>query len=112
MRDEVLHLTKGNIPPVSRYFSEKSDFQCVHGMPFDSECEECNKIKERPIVPHYQSGGIEPIDFINSHNFNFNIGNCIKYCSRAGLKGDAVTDLKKAIDYLNFEIERLKNETK
>ena len=92
MRDEVLHLTKGNIPPISRYFTENEDM--------------------RPIVPHYQSGGIEPIDFINSHNFNFNIGNCIKYCARAGLKGDAITDLKKAIDYLNFEIERLKNETK
>lgn len=29
------------IPPMSRYFSEKSDFQCVHGVPFDSECGEC-----------------------------------------------------------------------
>ena len=75
------------IPPISRYFAEREDM--------------------RPKVSHYQSGGIEPIDYINSHNFNFNIGNCIKYCSRAGLKGDAVTDLKKAIDYLNFEIERL-----
>ena len=51
---------------------------------------------------------IEPIDYINSHNFNFNIGNCIKYCSRAGLKGDAIEDLQKAIHYLQFEIERLK----
>ena len=25
MRDEVLHLTKGNIPPISRYFTEKED---------------------------------------------------------------------------------------
>ena len=115
------------IPPVSRYFSEKEDFSCIHGVPFDSECGECiedsqitkagkerflsryftEKEDMRPIVPHYQSGGIEPIDYINSHNFNFNIGNCIKYCSRAGLKGDAIEDLQKAIDYLNFEIERL-----
>ena len=48
MRDEVLHLTKGNIPPISRYFSEKSDFQCVHGVPFDSECGEC--IEDAQIV--------------------------------------------------------------
>lgn len=34
------------IPPVSRYFSEKSDFQCVHGVPFDSECGECIEDKE------------------------------------------------------------------
>ena len=65
-------------------------------------------ISERPKVSHYQSGGIEPIDYINSHNFNFNIGNCVKYCSRAGLKGDAIEDLQKAIHYLQFEIERLK----
>lgn len=66
-------------------------------------------ISERPKVKHYQDGGIEPIDYINSHNFNFNIGNCIKYCSRAGLKGDAIEDLQKAIHYLQFEIERLEN---
>ncbi len=65
-------------------------------------------VVERPKVKHYQSGGIEPIDYINSHNMNFNIGNCVKYCSRAGLKDDAIEDLKKAIHYLQFEIERLK----
>ena len=36
------------IPPVSRYFGEKSDFQCVHGVPFDSECGEC--IEDKNIV--------------------------------------------------------------
>ena len=100
-----------NIPPKSRYFSEKSDFQCEHGIPYDSECEECQKGATRPKVPHYQSVGIEPIDFINSHNFNFNLGNAIKYISRSGKKeGESVTkDLQKAIDYLNFEIERVSN---
>ena len=65
----------------------------------------------RPNVSHYQSAGIEPIDYINSHNFNFNLGNAIKYISRCGKKeGESVTkDLKKAIDYLNFEIERVNN---
>ena len=36
------------IQPVSRYFSEKSDFQCEHGVPFDSECGEC--IEDKKIV--------------------------------------------------------------
>lgn len=36
------------IPPVSRYFGEKNDFQCVHGVPFDSECGEC--IEDKKIV--------------------------------------------------------------
>ena len=93
--------------------------QCIHGVPFDSECGECQEdakiIKAgkersiRPKVAHYQSGGIEPIDYINSHNFNFNRGCVIKYVSRAGLKDKSkeIEDLQKAIDYLNFEIERL-----
>ena len=34
------------------------------------------------------------------------LGNAIKYISRAGKKGDYVTDLKKAIWYLDREIKR------
>lgn len=85
---------------------------CQHNISFNEECLDCQDLLKRinrPKVTHYQSGGIEPIDYINSHNFNFNIGNCIKYCSRAGLKGDATEDLQKAIHYLQFEIERLEN---
>ena len=100
---------KPSIPPVSRYFSDKEDFmpRNITDSPFAIDASKV-VVKERPNVPHYQSGGIEPIEYINSHNFNFNLGNCVKYVTRAGKKGDAITDLKKAIDYLNFEIERLK----
>jgi hypothetical protein len=71
-------------------------------------------VEERPKVKHYQTGGIEPIDYINSHNFNFNKGNAIKYISRCGKKeGESeVKDLQKAIDYLNFEIRRLNDNAK
>jgi hypothetical protein len=34
------------------------------------------------------------------------LGNAIKYISRAGKKGDYVTDLKKAIWYLDREIKK------
>ena len=34
-------------------------------------------------------------------------GNAVKYISRAGRKGSAVEDLRKAIQYLEWEIERL-----
>lgn len=40
--------------------------------------------------------------------FNFNIGNVVKYCWRAGLKGDSIEDLEKARWYLTREIERLR----
>jgi len=42
--------------------------------------------------------------------FNFNLGNVIKYVTRAGLKDDKLKDLEKARDYLNFEIEKIKEE--
>ena len=38
---------------------------------------------------------------------NFCIGNAMKYLWRAGLKGDAVEDLKKAVWYIEREIKRL-----
>ena len=49
--------------------------------------------------------------YINNNNLNFNLGNVVKYITRAGKKQgeDPIKDLKKAIDYINFEIERINN---
>lgn len=62
---------------------------------------------DRP--PHYTSdpSGVECIQ-ITRHR-NFNIGNAIKYLWRAGLKDQSTTveDLRKAVWYINDEIERL-----
>lgn len=49
--------------------------------------------------------GIECIQV--TQHFNFNRGNAIKYIWRAGLKGCEIEDLKKAIQYIEFEIERI-----
>lgn len=54
---------------------------------------------------HYQHG-IEPIDYIESHDLNFNLGNVIKYISRAPYKGTELEDLKKAKCYLEREIKK------
>jgi hypothetical protein len=59
---------------------------------------------------HYTALKPEPVDLINSWKLNFNKGNAIKYIARAGRKGDAVEDLKKAIRYLEIEIECLQKE--
>ena len=40
----------------------------------------------------------------------FCLGNAIKYLSRAGKKGLTTEDLKKAVWYLNREIERLQQQ--
>ncbi len=64
--------------------------------------------------PHYRSFGaackacgedIECIDVVQ--HLNFNRGNAIKYIWRAGAKGDEIEDLRKARQYLDFEIKRL-----
>lgn len=58
---------------------------------------------------HYTYGSIETIDFIESMGLgtDFCLGNVIKYVSRAGHKGDAVEDLRKARWYLNRAIMEL-----
>ena len=51
--------------------------------------------------------GIKAIDYIESHNMNFNLGNVIKYVTRAGLKSEnAFEDLQKAKWYIEREIQR------
>ena len=63
--------------------------------------------KEMINHPQHYNQGIEAIDYIESHKMNFNIGNVIKYVTRAKHKGTELEDLKKASWYLNREIERL-----
>ena len=67
-----------------------------------------NRQVGRPEVSHYTQGTIEPIDYINNHEFNFNLGCVIKYVTRCDHKGSKVQDLLKAIDYINFELESSK----
>lgn len=56
---------------------------------------------------HYRGkGGLEAIDVIEAFDLNYRLGNAQKYLLRAGKKGDAVTDLRKAIWYLEREIGR------
>jgi len=61
---------------------------------------------------HYTDGRqYEPRKVIRDWNLNFNLGNAVKYIARAGRKGDAVEDLRKARQYLDFELEALTDET-
>lgn len=60
-----------------------------------------------PVNPaHYKFSGIEPIQAIEAWNLGFCLGNTVKYISRAGRKGDALEDLRKARWYLDREIAR------
>ena len=58
---------------------------------------------------HYRDGKIEVIDIIEDKGFGYNLGNVIKYVSRAGKKSDKIVeDLEKAKWYLEREIKKLK----
>ena len=59
--------------------------------------------------PHYTNhpSGVECIQV--TEHMNFCRGNAVKYIWRAGDKGDVIEDLKKAVWYINREIERIQN---
>ena len=57
---------------------------------------------------HYKVGGIETIDFIEAKKLGYNIGNVVKYLTRADHKGNKLEDLRKAQWYLTREINSLK----
>lgn len=57
---------------------------------------------------HYggEDNPYEAIKVIEAWNLNFNLGNVVKYISRAGKKDDIQQDLEKALWYLKREVEK------
>lgn len=57
---------------------------------------------------HYGGDTVyEAIKVIEAWRLNFNLGNTVKYICRSDKKGNKLEDLKKALFYLNREIENL-----
>ena len=100
------------IQPASRYFSEKSDFQCKHGIPYDSECEECKSPIAHPLKnkasKHYELwNDLEVIELIEKVLTKEElIGACkfniLKYRLRIGNKDETGKELQKIKDYENY----------
>ena len=63
-----------------------------------------NDIINRP--PHYTASpsGVECIDVVE--HMNFCLGNAVKYLWRTDLKDDPIENLRKAIWYIEREIQR------
>lgn len=60
---------------------------------------------------HYTEGRkYEPKDVIRDWGLNFNLGSAVKYIARAGRKSDIVEDLKKAQEFIQFEIDAIEAE--
>ena len=67
------------------------------------------QIVDREMVnhpDHYQGKKMEVIDVIEDYDLGFSLGNAIKYILRADAKGNRKQDLKKAIWYIQREIDR------
>lgn len=58
---------------------------------------------------HYKGHCLEAIEVIDDFELNFCLGNVVKYVLRAGKKGDALDDLKKAHWYIERELENRKS---
>lgn len=58
---------------------------------------------------HYKDKGIQPIEYILANSLDFCEGNVIKYVSRWRQK-NGLDDLLKAKHYLEFLIERERND--
>lgn len=61
---------------------------------------------------HYKAGEFDVIAFCQKHNLSFDVGNVIKYVTRAGKKKDnsELQDLNKAMEYLKRRIEFVKGD--
>jgi hypothetical protein len=68
-----------------------------------------NKLLEDEAVnhpAHYTVGGIEVYDFIKAKGLSYELGNVVKYVSRAEWKANKVEDLRKARWYLDAAIKQ------
>ena len=62
---------------------------------------------------HYENGkGYDIIDVCKDYALNFNRGNIVKYVARAGKKDNELKDLRKALDYLQRELDYLEQKQK
>ena len=63
---------------------------------------------------HYQGHKYEAIAIIQDYDLNFCLGNVLKYLLRAGRKDPTkkLEDLRKAKQYLEFEIEAIESQHK
>jgi len=91
--------------------NRKADWKTLHISTSDNSIESTME-KELPVTmhdpvnhpAHYKVGGIETIDFIEAKRLNYNMGNAVKYITRADHKGNRKQDLEKAIWYLKREL--------
>ncbi len=104
----VFQTVKDIQPPMKHRLASSEDFNPQKLLAELEAAEKKLDLVNHP--PHYKSGGIETIDFIEAKDLNYRLGNVVKYVARAGKKAtDPVQDLEKALWYLQREIDARKN---
>ena len=102
---------KGAVSPVSNtftparppYVAPEKDKTPTIGINVNSTRRQSDMVNH---PPHYTShpSGVECITI--TQHMGFNLGNALKYIWRADLKNDTNEDLKKAVWYINRELEK------
>lgn len=115
MRSIYAHCVLDGIPGLllpANELNEVNEYNFKRLQTWQPDAEDSKTVGSAINHPDHYNHGIEAIDFIESHELNFNRGNAVKYITRAGLKdkGKEVEDLEKAVWYLQHEIARLKKE--
>ena len=110
------HLEKAKALIASTKASELSGFPAAPvknegtAIQYDNTQKEC--YKPDAINPgHYKVGGIETADYIEAKQLGYNLGNVVKYVSRAYHKGNPLEDLQKAKWYLERQIDMMRLDT-
>ena len=100
---EILNVDSRNISVLNDYGVSINFFSLHNNFKLKEEKESVNH------PSHYggENNPLEVINIIEHYDLNFNLGNVIKYCLRAGKKDELIQELKKAQWYINREIQRL-----
>jgi hypothetical protein len=97
-----------NLSKMSKAFRlDTKEFDYIYGTDTGATntCTDFDAVKK---PSHYTEGRkFEPIDVIEDWKLGFNLGNAVKYISRAGRKDNTKQDLEKAIFYIQRVIKQL-----
>ena len=96
VRQEVLGMAKVKETDVRQDERMVTNYECKAALHGEDDA------VNRPA--HYRGKTLECIDVIHDFDLNYDLGNAVKYILRSGKKGDRITDLKKAVWYLQREI--------
>ena len=105
---EVILPENAEPPPIGWEINPDGQCFCPDHRPYRVAGWKPGARRETVDHPAHYGGASDPfeaIKVIDAWGLGFSLGNALKYIARAGRKGDALEDLRKARWYLNHEIE-------